>query len=366
VPHSVALLGLLAGGPSGVARYTSVLARAIDEVAPEFPDLALELVTTVAGAETVGARNLRVRDFGLRGRYVNRGPGRIGLEQLVTAATRADLVHFFDLSGPVLRPRRPFVTTIHDASVAYGYRSRRHAYKRRIWPFALRRASRVIAVSGFARDEAVRRLGARSDKVVVLHSGPGLQTDRVEPDPRRTPVEPFYVYVGDFAKRKNLPFLVRAFDAADCPVRLVLAGRVDDGFDSLRAAIRAARSRERIDVLVDPSDAELEALYRAAVALILPSRYEGFGFTALEAMARGCPVLASDIAATREIAGDGAMLLPLDDEGPWSDALRSVAADASVRAELRARGARTAARYSWLDTARGVCGVFLEQAGRRR
>jgi glycosyltransferase involved in cell wall biosynthesis len=278
----------------------------------------------------------------------------------------ADLVHFFDLSGPLLRPRRPFVTTIHDASIAYGYRSRRHAYKRRVWPFALGRASRVVAVSEFARDEAVRRLGAPSAKVVVVRSGPGLQTDRLEPDPRRAPEEPFFLFVGDFAERKNLPFLVRAFEAVDGPVRLVLAGRADDGFEALRAAIGAARSRDRIEVLLDPSDAELEALYRAATALVLPSHYEGFGFTALEAMTRGCPVLASDIPATREISGDGAMLLPLDDETGWSKALRLVAADEGIQADLRGRGVRTAARYSWLDTARGVCRVRVDEAGKRR
>ena len=73
--------------------------------------------------------------------------------------------------------------------------------------------------------------------------------------------------------------------------------------------------------------------------LLLPSRYEGFGFTALEAMTRGCPVFASDVPAVREISGDGAMLLPLDGAA-WAAAMRRVLGDDRLREELRRRGRR--------------------------
>jgi phosphatidylinositol alpha-mannosyltransferase len=94
------------------------------------------------------------------------------------------------------------------------------------------------------------------------------------------------------------------------------------------------------------------------VALLLPSTYEGFGFTPLEAMARGCPVLASDIPALREIAGDGAHLLPPHAEERWREAIEQVAGDAAFREGLRARGTATVARYSWDSTARGVLELF--------
>jgi len=103
----------------------------------------------------------------------------------------------------------------------------------------------------------------------------------------------------------------------------------------------------------------IDALYRSATALLLPSRYEGFGFTPLEAMTRGCPVLASDIPPLREVSGEGAMLLPLDDEDAWADGIRRIVADASLRDDLRRRGADTAAHYSWERTARELCGLFL-------
>ena len=89
----------------------------------------------------------------------------------------------------------------------------------------------------------------------------------------------------------------------------------------------------------DASDRDLDTLYRSALALVMPSRYEGFGFTPLEAMARECPVLASDIPAFREVSGSGALLVPLD-EGRWAESLPRLAGDEALRADLRERGRR--------------------------
>ena len=75
-------------------------------------------------------------------------------------------------------------------------------------------------------------------------------------------------------------------------------------------------------------------------------------------MGRGCPVVASDIPAIREISGDGALLVPPGDRPAWRDAIARVAGDEALRADLRARGRATVARYSWLGAARGLMGVF--------
>lgn len=364
---SVSLVGLVAGGGSGVARYTVALARALDEVGGEFPDLNLSLVTTVAGAQAVGARRLAVRDFRLRGRRLNAGPSRIAAEQVLAAVQRTDLLHFFDLTGPLLRPRAPFTATLHDASVMYGFRRSRHAYKRRVWPWALRRARRVVAVSAFAKEEATRFFGTPAERIVVVHSGPGLvETGAPAADARDLPQPPFLLYVGNLAASKNLPFLVRAFDRSRVDARLLLVGRRDDGYEELRAEIDRSSHPDRIRVVHDASDGELDLLYRSAAGLLLPSRYEGFGFTPLEAMARGCPVLASDIPPVREVSGEGALLLPLDDEQAWSAAIERVIGDEAAAAELRERGRRLVARYSWHSTARALCEVFRQATAEQR
>lgn len=359
-PLRVTLVGLIAGGYSGIPRYAAALTRALDVVASEFPGLQLELLTTREGAAATDARSLRVREVRAHGRRANAGPGRIALEQGHAALARADLLHFFDTSGPVLAPWRPFVTTVHDLSVMEGLRPRRHGYKRLLWPWAVRRARAVVAISAFTGKEAVRLLQVDPERLRVIHSGPGLAAAGaagVAPAPPGRP--PFFLYVGQIAASKNLPFLVDAFGAASLPdeVGLTIVGRPGDGYDETQAAIARSPRRDRIEILEGVADDELERLYRSAIALVHPAVYEGFGFTPLEAMARRCAVIASDIPALRETAGDGALLVPLD-RGSWSRALEQVAGEEAVRAGLRSRGESRVARYSWHETARELCRAF--------
>ena len=358
------LVGLIAGGHSGIPRYAARLTKALDEVVEEYPQLELSLLTTATGAEAVGARAIAVDVVAGKSRRVNAGPGRLLLEHVLVRGRKADLYHYFDVTGPVLAPRRRFVATVHDTAFVHGYGPRSSAYKRRLYPWALERASALVAVSQFAKDEAVRYFGADPAKIEVVHSGPGLISgDRdavAQPD---CDEGSFLLYVGNLGGNKNLPFLVRSFSQADPPARLVLAGRARGGVEELRQAIDAAPNRERLELRSEVSDAELERLYRSAAALVLSSVYEGFGFTALEAMARGCPVLASDIPALREISGSGALLLPLGDEEAWAEAMRRVVADEALRDDLRTRGAETVARFSWEATARGVLDVLARAAG---
>ena len=359
----VTLVGLLAGGHSGVPRYAACLARALDGVAHEFPELRLSLLTTKRGAEAVGARSIALRTLALDSARLNRGPGRIAAEQIAVRGEPADLLHFFDLTGPLLAPRRPFVATAHDLSLLHGFGRVRQAHKRRIVPWAVRRARAIVAISQFTKDELVRLLRVDPEKVDVIRSGPGFD-DATSPGATAAlaaaPQTPYVLFVGNLTESKNLPFLVRAFDRADVPARLVLAGRPLERYGDIVAAIESSPRRGQIQVLHDATDADLERLYREARALVLPSRYEGFGLTALEAMKRGCPVLASDIPPLREISGDGAELLPLDDEQAWSDAIRRVFADDDYRATLRARAQQAVRRYSWDRTARELCTLLRD------
>ncbi len=352
--RSVCLVGLIAGNTSGVPRYARALAQALDRVSGEFPDLSLTLLTSPEGARAVAPEHIDVSELPLHRRFQT-GPPRLAAEQLALLRHRADLLHFFDLSGPIVAHRRPFVTTAHDATVAHGFNPVRGGYKRRLYPWALRQARAVVAVSQFAKDEVVSHFAAPQERIHVIHSGPGfLPAESHRDDPTPLDESPFLLFVGNLAANKNLPFLVRAFDQADAPARLVLAGRPGEGYRELLAAIAAARNAGRIELRHEVTDAEIDVLYRSARAVVLPSLYEGFGFTPLEAMARGCPVIASDIPAVREVSGAGALLVPPNDLEGWSSALRRVVAEAELRDELRRRGTETVARYSWEDTARAV------------
>jgi glycosyltransferase involved in cell wall biosynthesis len=354
----IRLIGLVAAGRSGVPRYAASLLRALDRVAPEHKDLSLELVTTTAGAAGVEPRHLELQLVGRALGSPRSGPRRIVAEQLAAAAHPPDLLHFFDLTGPLLAPRHPFVTTLHDAGAAHGYRRTRNFYKRFVHPWALRHATAVVAVSAYARDEAVRLLGADPGRISVIHSGPGLEPTRAPVAPNGNRDGGFLLYVGDLSARKNLPFLLDVFEEAGVPDRLVLVGRRGDGYGSLRARIDSSPVADRVVVRENVGDVELEDLYCGALATVLPSRYEGFGFTPLEAMARDCPVLASDIPALREVVGDGALLLPLGARTAWVEAVRRVVEDRALASDLRSRGRGVVAGYSWERTARELCALF--------
>lgn len=354
--RSVCLIGFIAGGNSGVPRHAAMLASALDGVAGEFPSLHLRLLTTGQGADNVTASRIEVEVPRGPLAHNSAGPRRILADQIFAATASADLLHFFDLTGPVLAPRRPFVTTVHDAAVSRGLATARYAYKRRLQLWAVRHARAVVAQSAFARDEAVHYLGARAERVTVIHPGPGLA--RVQANGLPPPEAPYLLYIGNFDRHKNLPFLIRAYDRAGVDEHLLLVGRPRGRNQALREAIAASTAGERLRIVADADDREIDRLYRGATALLLPSLYEGFGFAPLEAMTRGCPVVASDIPPLREVCGSGALLLPPEDEFAWVDAIRRVSRDERLRSELRHRGARTVARFSWLKTARNVCGLL--------
>jgi glycosyltransferase involved in cell wall biosynthesis len=364
-PAEVALIALNVSAPSGVPRYTRALVGAVDAVSPGFPDMRIRVITTAPGAETLAPRNLDVSTVGPRRAAPFSGAPRLVLEQVAAVTARAGLLHFFDVMGPLLRPRRRFVATFHDASIAHGTVARfgpaRRPYKLAVYRSMLPRAARVVAVSEFARQEALRHFGVDPDRVSVIHSGPGLTEEfgaigTVDDDVHLGSAN-FLLFVGNLTTSKNLPFLIEAYDRANVDVDLVLAGSRGAGYDEVVEAIRRSPHHGRIRVLDSPSDREVDQLYKGAHALVLPSRYEGFGFTPLEAMSRGCPVLASDIPAHREISGDGAALLELE-TAPWVDAIRRVVNDDVYAEALRERGLAAVSAYSWERTAQELCELF--------
>ena len=149
-------------------------------------------------------------------------------------------------------------------------------------------------------------------------------------------------------RRKNLASLaVAARRLADEGIDLVWAGD-DRPYFSASEAIPGLRSLGYVD------DADLPGLYAGARAFVLPSRYEGFGLTCLEAMACGVPVVAANRAALPETCGDAALLVDPDDPDAVGVALQQAVSDAAVQDRLRESGLRRSAALSWGRTARQV------------
>jgi alpha-1,3-rhamnosyl/mannosyltransferase len=119
----------------------------------------------------------------------------------------------------------------------------------------------------------------------------------------------------------------------------------------LAEEIRKRGLKDHVRSLGYVPGAELEALYREAVALTFPSRFEGFGAPVLEAMARGCPVLAADATALPEVVSDAGRLLSPDNADHWCQAMSEVLENEGLRQRMQAAGAERAKEYTWQRSA---------------
>jgi glycosyltransferase involved in cell wall biosynthesis len=199
-------------------------------------------------------------------------------------------------------------------------------------PRAARNADHVIAVSERTKRDAIELYGIDPEKITVTPHG-------VDPafSPGDASHDDYLLFVGAVQARKDPLAALAAADAAG--LRLVVAGPEKD-----RALARELRARGA-DVRGFVEREELAGLYRRAAALLLPSRFEGFGIPVLEAMASGTPVILSDDPALREVAGDAGVY------GSVADALRD-------RDRYRAAGLERAKRFSWRRTAELTAEVY--------
>jgi glycosyltransferase involved in cell wall biosynthesis len=299
-----------------------------------YPDVAGRLATAVAPLE---------------GR--SRAP-RIGLEStwLVRETTRRELAlvhHLNDVIPWVHRGRTAL--TIHDLRSMAGATvlgRPQAAYLRAAVPRSVRAATVVMTPTEFVRRDVIDRFSIDPARVRVV----GAPAPVVAPaaDAALRPQGPYFLYPAITNRHKNHRTLLEAFAkvAAGRPdVTLVLTGAPGDA----EAAVRSEIGRLGLDArvvrtgrLADPA---FERMLCDATALVYPSRYEGYGLPLTEAMAVGCPVIASSATALPEVVGDAGLLVDPDDVGGWSDAMVRLLDDPGLRETLIAAGtARAAAR----------------------
>ncbi|HEX6418820.1 MAG TPA: glycosyltransferase family 1 protein [Acidimicrobiales bacterium] len=232
---------------------------------------------------------------------------------------------------------------------------------------ALRRGARVVTPSEFVRGEVVEHFGADPGRVVAVHHGVRAAPAGDGDAGRGLAGGGRYVLaLGTVEPRKDLPTLVAAFArlaAADGDLRLVIAGPDGWGVDALAAAVAASAHPERIVRLGWVDEAQRAALLAGASAYAFPSRYEGFGLPAIEAMSAGVPVVATRAGALPEVCRDGADLVEVGDVDGLAAALRRAVGDAAHRAALIERGHKVAATYDWDVAAERVAAVLRGAAG---
>ncbi len=275
----------------------------------------------------------------------------------------ADVVHICDHSNAMYLPlfrSRPSVITCHDLMAVFAaqgkYAGVRVGSTGRLlqrWIAAnLLRARLVICVSHSTAAD-LRQLAPREAPLLRVvhnplnwdfHPVPAEQTDAVLR--ARGLAQPYLIHVGSNSWYKNRPAVVRIFaelkrEAGFAHTRLLMAGKPWDA--ELRELVRSTGLAEDIAELTEVTDEQLRALYSGAVALLFPSRHEGFGWPILEAQACGAPVITTNRAPMTEVAGGAAILV--DPDHP-QQAARTILNQMGRRAELQARGLRNVALFS--------------------
>jgi glycosyltransferase involved in cell wall biosynthesis len=222
----------------------------------------------------------------------------------------------------------------------------------------------VLAPSAFSGAEIVRHTAVDPARVRVVYLG--VRSPATPATDRRAPV---VLFVGSLFQRRRLDVLIAAFARVavthpEARLEIVGANRTTPRVDFAAAlSAHGLGDRARLRDWVD--DATLDRLYREAAVFVFLSRYEGFGFTPLEAMAHGAVPIVLDTPVAREIYGAAAWRVP---DGPalTTDVATAMAAlldDDAQHARFRAEAAPVLARYDWAETARQALGCLEEAAG---
>jgi glycosyltransferase involved in cell wall biosynthesis len=293
----------------------------------------------------------------------------------ILRAHKIDLLHAPHFLLPLLRPC-PAVVTIHDViylACKDDLSSRLgRLYYRGMMAAATRISARIITDSEYSKADIVRHLDADPAKVDVIYPGvssafqPVTDVSRLEQvRPKYSINKEFILYTGIYKPRKNHAGLLRAFHklrASGLSAQLVIAGPMQEGERELKSLARELRIEKDVIFTGFVGDFDLAALYSAARVYACPSLYEGFGFTVLEAMACGTPVVCSRETSLPEVAGDAAVYADSRNPEEFAEALLQVFRDSGLRAGLVEKGHRNCLRFNWAKAAAQTTTVYEQSA----
>jgi glycosyltransferase involved in cell wall biosynthesis len=289
---------------------------------------------------------------------------------------RVDLLHSPHFLLPLVQAC-PAVVTIHDViylACPQDLNSRAgRLYYSAMMHASARLAKRIITDSEFSKKEIVRFLGVDPEKVAVVYPAVDDNIVRVA-DPEVSKVvltkhgidRDYIFYTGIYKQRKNHAGLLRAFAkfiALGGDGKLVIAGPISEGEAELRRLAQALNVSQYLVFTGFVDDSQLAALYSAARVYACPSLYEGFGFTVLEAMACGVPVVSSSAASLPEVGGDAALYADAADPEQFGQALYQAFTDASLRETLTRRGFENVRRFSWQKAATACLEAYEQVVG---
>ena len=258
---------------------------------------------------------------------------------------------------------QPVVVTVHDLS--YKYFPEAYSWSFRQWysvftPLVMRRANAVITVSESERCAILAHYPQSAARLYAVQNG-GLPGGlRVDPTAAPDTDRRYVLYVGSLSKRKNFPTLLDAtYQLARArDLEFIFVGAVPQGIAASMITVpKDVVPRIKFAGQIDDT-ATLMTYYRSATCFVFPSLYEASPLPPIEAMACGCPVVASDIPSLKERCGDAAVYCDPKDTTSIVAAIERIVDDKALRAKLRVRGYERAASFSWENCARRTLDII--------
>lgn len=280
---------------------------------------------------------------------------------------RIHLVHHAGGVVPFIRQSRPLLT-IHDLQYLFFpeyFTKAKLSYLRAMVPRSAEAARLVLTPSEYTRRTVIERLNIDPSVVIVVPHGISLRPTRTTSGDIRQRYGldgPFFLYPAASYPHKNHLLLINAFarlTQVHPDAMLVLTGARAGGEwtvaramgERISAEIRKGRIEGRVKRLGYVPAEDLDALYQEAIAVTFPSRFEGFGAPALEAMARACPVIASNATSLPEVVGSAGYLVSPDNSEEWTEAMSDMLEDEDLRMIYVKSGPERAREFGWSRSA---------------
>jgi glycosyltransferase involved in cell wall biosynthesis len=352
--------------PTGVQRYAGEIVRALDEIVSEqgtkANGLKIELLCPPGSRDLPGLNSISVSTVG-------RGKGHLWEQTMLPHYVKGGLLSLGN-TGPLAISKQ--IVCIHDANprlFPQSYSKPFRLFYRALLPALGRRAAAITTVSKFSALQ-LRKFGiAPASNIPVIPNG-HEHVRRWQPShsqaTRQAAGPGTVVLLGSPAPHKNISLLL---DLADClrsqGLKLAIAGALDSRVFRAkhhRTAMAAAPApfcdEKGVIWLGRVSNDELAALLKDSLCLAFPSYVEGFGLPALEAMALGCPVVASDRASIPEVCGTAALYAAPDGREAWLAHFLRLRGEAPLRLELAEKGRARAKQFSWRQSAQSYLNLM--------
>lgn len=308
------------------------------------------------------------------------------MEQLflpvIFAGQKLDILHVPHFNAPFLYPGK-MVITIHD--LIKHYSKGKETTTRRSWLYSVKRlgyifltnviarkASHILTPSEYVKQDVIKTFHLDPNKVTVTYEAVDRSLSKVvlDPDEKKKILrkygltQPFVVYTGSVYPHKNVDVLINAIAEhnqtreVDLELALICARSVF--WERLNQKIQNKGLDKWIKMLGFVEDQDISKIYSLALALVHPSKMEGFGLTGLEAMKLGLPVISSNATCLPEVYGDAALYFDPNDVSGLVFLLETIIKDKELRDELVNKGENQAKKYSWRKMAKETLKVYKD------